>query len=109
MRLALLSSYKNKDTFKHYIEPYQHIITNIEAKQLRDIGALIRFTKGMDILGRSHIKNVSIKKSDDLMELTFTVGGNYLLEQYQAEKLKKHIEKIVQMEVKLTFINMEEL
>lgn len=109
LRLALLSSYKNKDTFKHYIEPYHHIITNIEAKQLRDIGAIIRFTKGMDILGRSHIKNVSIKKSDDLMELTFSVGGNYLLEQYQAEKLKKHIEKIVQMEVKLTFINMEEL
>ncbi|SDN05317.1 exopolyphosphatase / guanosine-5'-triphosphate,3'-diphosphate pyrophosphatase [Psychrobacillus sp. OK028] len=109
LKLALLSSYKNKDTFKQYIEPFQHIITNAETKQLRDIGALIRFTKGMDILGRSHIKDVSIKKSDNILEFAFSVVGNYLLEQYQADKLKKHIEKIVQVEVKLTFVDMEEL
>ncbi|QUG41529.1 Ppx/GppA family phosphatase [Psychrobacillus sp. INOP01] len=109
LKIALLASYKNKDTFKQYIGPYQHIINNVENKQLRDIGALIRFTKGMDVLGRAHIKNVSINKFFDNIELTFLVAGNYILEQYQAEKLKKHLEKIVHIEVKLKFVNMEEI
>lgn len=109
LKLALLASYKNKDTFKQYIGAYQHIINNEENKQLRDIGALIRFTKGMDVLGRSHIKNVTVKKSTNKIEFTFLVVGNYLLEKYQAEKLKKHLEKIVHIEVKLKFVDMEEL
>ena len=109
LKIALLASYKNKDTFKQYIGPYQHIINNEENKQLRDIGALIRFTKGIDILGRSHIKNVSIKKSATKIDFTFLVFGNYLLEKNQAEKLKKHLEKIVHIEVKLKFVDMEEL
>jgi len=109
LKVALLASYKNKDTFKQYIEPYQHIINNMENKQLRDIGALMRFIKGMDVLERSHIKNVSINKSSNKMEFTFFVVGNYLLEQYQAEKMKKHLEKIVHIEVKLKFVDMEEL
>ena len=109
LKIALLASYKNKDTFKQYIEPYQHIINNMENKQLRDIGALMRFIKGMDVLERSHIKNVSINKNPDKMEFNFFVVGNYILEQYQAEKMKKHLEKIVHIEVKLKFVDMEEL
>ena len=109
LKLALLASYKNKDTFKQYIDLYPHTINNIESKQLRDIGALIRFTKGMDVLGRSHIKNVSIKRSLNKIEFIFLVVGNNILEQYQAEKLKKHLEKIVHVEVELTFLDMEEI
>lgn len=108
LKIALLASYKNKDTFKQYVGPYQHIISNGENKQLRDIGAIIRFIKGMDVLGRSHIKSVSLKKSEYKIEIIFVVVGNYMLEQYQAEKFKKHIEKIAQLEVKLKFINAEE-
>ena len=109
LKLALLASYKNKDTFKQYIDLYPHTINSTENKQLRDIGALIRFTKGMDVLGRSHIKNVSVKKSMDKIEFIFLVVGNYILEQYQAEKLKKHLEKIVHVEVKLKLLDMEEI
>lgn len=109
LKIALLASYKNKDTFKHYIGPYQHIINNEENKQLRDIGALIRFIKGLDVLGRSHIKSVSLKKSDHKIEIIFVVVDDYMLEQYQAEKFKKHIEKIVQLDVKLKFVDMEEI
>lgn len=108
LKIALLASYKNKDTFRQYVGPYKHIISNGENKQLRDIGALIRFIKGMDVLGRSRIKSVSLTKSDFKIEFIFGVVGNYMLEQYQAEKLKKLIEKIVQLEVKLKFVITEE-
>lgn len=109
LKLALLASYKNKDTFKQYIDLYPDTFNSTESKQLRDIGALIRFTKGMDVLGRSHIKNVSIKRSMDKIEFIFLVVGNNILEQYQAEKLKKHLEKIVHVEVELKFLDMEEI
>ena len=108
LKIALLASYKNKDTFNQYMEPFQHIISNDENKQLRDIGAIMRFTKEMDVLGRSHIKRVSIKKVADKIEITFLVVGSCMLEQYQSEKLKKHLEKIVQMQVHLKFGDMEE-
>ncbi|MDI2589049.1 Ppx/GppA family phosphatase [Psychrobacillus sp. NEAU-3TGS] len=101
--IALLSSYKNKDTFKQYVFAYEKIIPGNEAKKLRDIGALIRFTKGMDVLGRSNIKQVTLTQASDEIVLTFTVAGNYLLEKYQAEKLKKHLEKIVNHQVILVF------
>lgn len=104
LKIALLASYKNKDTFKQYVNPNQHLLDDQEVKQLRDIGALLRFTKGMDVLGRSNIKHVTITRAMDVVILTFTVVGNCMLEKYQAEKLKKHIEKIVSTKVKLVFM-----
>lgn len=108
LKIALLASFKNRDTFKQYKEPFQHMISHTESKQLRDIGALMRFVKGMDVLGRSHVKRVSIHQFIDHLEFTFLVVGNYMLEQYQSEKLKKHLEKIAHIEVKLKFVDMEE-
>ena len=49
-----------------------------------------------------------LKNLYDKIEFTFLVVGNYLLEKYQAEKLKKHLEKIVHLEVNLKFLDMEE-
>lgn len=104
LKLALLASYKNKDTFKQYVNPYQNLLNDQEIKQLRDIGALLRFTKGIDVLGRSNIKHVTITRTTDIITLTFTVVGSSMLEKYQAEKLKKHIEKIVSTKVRLVFM-----
>ncbi|MFJ8064816.1 Ppx/GppA family phosphatase [Psychrobacillus sp. NPDC096426] len=103
LKIALLASYKNKDTFKQYVASFENILQENEYKKLRDIGALIRFTKGIDVLGRSNIKEVTLVKSSDEIVLTFSVDGNCMLEKYQAEKLKKHIEKIVNHQVKLIF------
>jgi exopolyphosphatase / guanosine-5'-triphosphate,3'-diphosphate pyrophosphatase len=103
LKIALLASYKNKDTFKQYVAAYDNILKGNESKNLRDVGALIRFTKGIDVLGRSNIKQVTLSKSSDEMVLTFSVAGNYMLEKYQAEKLKKHLGKIVNNQVKLIF------
>lgn len=103
IKIALLASYKNKDTFKQYVSPFERLLQENEYKQLRDIGALIRFTKGIDVLGRSNIKEVSLTKSSDEIVLTFSVEGNYMLEKYQAEKLTKHLEKIVNTQVKIIF------
>lgn len=106
LKIALLASYKNKDTFKQYVSPYEHLVQGNETKKLREIGAIIRFTKGIDVLGRSNISHVELIKNSEEIILTFKVKGNSMLEQYQAEKLKKHIEKIVSMKVKLLFEEM---
>jgi exopolyphosphatase/guanosine-5'-triphosphate,3'-diphosphate pyrophosphatase len=110
LKIALIASYKNKGTFKQYIEPYQHIISTMESKKLREVGALIRFIKGINVLGRSPIKDVFLTKTAaNTIEFIFLVCEKYMLEQYQAEKLKRHLEKIVDMEVKLKFVDMEEI
>ncbi|MFJ7972559.1 Ppx/GppA family phosphatase [Psychrobacillus sp. NPDC096389] len=103
LKLALLASYKNKDTFKQYVAAFESVLQGNDLKKLRDIGALIRFTKGIDVLGRSNIKEVSLTKSSEEIVLTFSVEGNYMLEKYQAEKLTKHLEKIVNNHVKIIF------
>lgn len=103
LKIALLASYKNKETFKQYVDAFENILPGNEYKKLRDIGALIRFTKGIDVLGRSNIKEVSLTKLSDEIVLTFSVEGNCMLEKYQAEKLTKHLEKIVNNQVKIIF------
>jgi len=107
-KLALLASYQNRETFKRYVNSMPSFLMANEYKQLRDIGALFRFTHGLNVLGRSTIQGVSLDNSVSKIRITFFVSGNYMLEKYQAEKLKKHIEKICSREVKIEFSSVEE-
>lgn len=107
LRLALLASFKNRNTFKKYVDTYPNIIPEEEYHQLRDIGALIKFVHGIDVLGKSNIRTVTLKRCEETINITFHVSENYLLEKYHAEKFKKHVEKISTSEVIIEF-DMEE-
>ncbi|MEI4768303.1 Ppx/GppA family phosphatase [Psychrobacillus sp. FJAT-51614] len=108
LKFALLASYQNRDTFKRYVNSLPSYLNEREFKQLRDIGALFKFTKGLDILSRSTINDVLLENLASEITITFVVSNNYMLEKYQAEKLKKHVGKICSKDVLVEFKISEE-
>lgn len=107
-KLALLASYQNRETFKRYVNSLPAFLNEREIKQLRDIGALFRFIKGLDILSRSTIMDVFLENLASNVRITFIVSNNFMLEKYQAEKLKKHVGKICSKDVQIEFMILEE-
>lgn len=108
LKIALLASYQNRETYKSFVKSLPSFLTEKEYKQLRDIGALFRFIQGLDVLGRSTIKDVIVQNAHTAIVITFIVSGNFLLEQYQAEKLKKHVSKICSKEILIKFRDVKE-
>ncbi|HSO58921.1 MAG TPA: Ppx/GppA family phosphatase [Paenisporosarcina sp.] len=104
LRLALVASYKNKDTFKGYVAPFEHWMEKGELKQLRELGAILKFAYGLNGSKRSIVNDLSMESSKEGIRMKIFVSGNAMAEEYQAEKQKKHLERLCKCEVHLQFI-----
>lgn len=103
LKLALISSYKNKQTFQQYIQPYQGILPMQEIEECREAGALLRFVHSLQTTRQSSVYDAEMSHSGEQIHLTLRTKGSYLLEAHQAEKMKKHIEKLINRSVKIYF------
>lgn len=109
LKLALLASYKNKQTFQQYIQPYQGILTMQEIEECRETGALLRFVHSLQTTKHSSIVNATMETEGEDILLTLYTRGSFVLEAYQASKVKKHIEKLINRNVVLAFEVEEDL
>jgi len=105
LKLALLSSYKNKQTFQQYIQPYQGILTMQEIEECREAGALLRFVHSLQTTKHSSVHDADMSTEDDEIQLTLHSRGSTILESYQADKMKKHIEKLINRSVRVHFLS----
>jgi exopolyphosphatase / guanosine-5'-triphosphate,3'-diphosphate pyrophosphatase len=103
LKLALIASYKNKTVFKQYIEPFQDWFTRDEQKKLRFLGALLRFTYSLNETKRNIVKAINLIKSDGEVIMNIYCHRNWQAEEYQAEKHKKHLEKVLKRSIQLRF------
>ncbi len=103
LKLALVASYKNKDTFKHFVEPFESWISKDELKRLRNLGAILKFSYGLNGSKRHVVEKVDMSKTTTGYHIDLYVKGNAMAEKYQAEKQKKHIERLCKCDVTLTF------
>lgn len=107
VKLALLASYKNKDEFKRYVEPFMEWFTKEELKKIQEIGALLKFVYALDGSKRKIIENIELEQvGQDVIVHIFT-RGNALAEKYKVNRQKKHIDKLFSGEVILDFIEKE--
>ena len=104
LKLALVASYKNKDTFKGYAAPFEQWIEKDELKQLRDLGAILKFAYGLNGSKRSIVDDVAIEPVKEGIRMKIFVSGNAMAEEYQANKQKKHLERLCKCEVNLQFL-----
>ncbi|MFC4401512.1 exopolyphosphatase [Gracilibacillus xinjiangensis] len=105
LMLALIASYKNKTVFKQFIQPYKNWFLKEERRKLRHLGALLKFTYCLDATKRQVVKDITIHRKKTELIFTIHCVGDWTPEEYQAEKQKKHLEKLAKMEVKLHFIS----
>lgn len=103
--IALLASYKNKDTFKRYITPYIDWFKKDEISKLRLLGSIIKFSTSLNITKRDIVDNIKLVINSN-QEMTFYIicTKNWKPEQYQIEKQKKHLEKQIKKSITVHFL-----
>ncbi|WP_235991704.1 Ppx/GppA family phosphatase [Metabacillus schmidteae] len=103
MIVALIASYTSKSGFKRYVAPYSQWFTKEELHTYRMLGAILKFAYSLNATKRNIIKSIDLHVDSD--ELTFTIicHHDWKPEQYQAEKQKKHLEKLLKMPITIIF------
>lgn len=104
LEMALLASFKNKTVFRQYMAPFTDWLSAKEQDKLCTLGALLKFTYCLDATKRQVIKDFEIEIKDQDIYLTFHCNQDYMPEQYQTEKQKKHLEKAINHNIHLEFV-----
>lgn len=107
VKLALLASYKNKDEFKRYIEPFMDWFTKEELKKIMGMGAFLKFVYALDGSKRKIVENIELEQQAQNVIVHIYTRGNALAEKYKVNRQKKHIDKLFSGEVILDFIEKE--
>ena len=95
VKLALLASFKNKSLLKFYCKETQWF-SGKEVDTIQALGGIIKFVNALNISHTSFVEEVKLKeKKDDKYELYVYYKGEPIAEEYQANRQKKHIEKIL--------------
>ncbi len=104
VKLALLASYKNRDYFRRFSTPFGSWITREELKKLRDYGALLKFVYALNISKRNIVKRIKLTKGENGIIVAISAIKSAGAEKYQAERQKKHIERLFKLPVSIQFI-----
>ncbi|MCE3022467.1 exopolyphosphatase [Staphylococcus pasteuri] len=103
VKLALLASFKNKSLLKFYCKETEWFNSK-ETDTIQALGGIIKFVNALNISHTSFVEEVELKpKKDDKYELLVFYKGEPIAEEYQANRQKKHIEKILDGKVTITF------
>ena len=103
IKLALIASYKNRDYFRRFAAPFTAWLTREELRELRDLGALLKFVYALNVSKRNIVKDVRLEQQDDRVAVYVSASDSAVSEKYQAERTKKHIERIFRQEVDIYF------
>ncbi|TGB05395.1 Ppx/GppA family phosphatase [Halobacillus salinus] len=104
LRLALLASFKNKTVFKQFLQPYKKWFLKEERKKLRLLGALLKFCYSLDSTRRSTVQDLHLASHGKDLHITLYCSGEWMPEEYQTEKQKKHLEKSLKRNIELSFV-----
>ena len=103
VKLALLASYKNRDYFRRFAAPFMSWFTREELKKLRDFGALLKFIYGLNVSKRNVVKKIELELVQDRIHIHIVTKDRAVAEVYQAERTKKHIERVFKRQVVIHF------
>lgn len=103
VKLALLASYKNRDYFERFAQPFTSWISKEELKKLRDFGAVLKFVYALNMTKRNVVKNITIEELADGLQIQVVTAERAIAEMAQVEKQKKHIERAFKKNIQLVF------
>lgn len=103
VKLALLASYKNREYFNRFSSPFITWFSEEELKTLSDFGALLKFIYSLNISKRYTIKNLNLQKKENFVLMNIFSKEFAAAEIYQAERQKKHLERVFKMPVQIEF------
>lgn len=104
VRLALISSYKNRSLYKQYVKTVSDWFSDEEKERLLYLGCIIKFAEALSDSHVNFVKDMDIVlKKDDTFELTVTYSGDAIAEEYRANKHKNHLERVLGKPLTIVF------
>nr|WP_106783903.1 Ppx/GppA family phosphatase [Lysinibacillus timonensis] len=104
VKLALLASYKNRDYFRRFSSPFETWITKDELKSMRDYGAMLKFVYALNMTKRNIVLSIQLERQENQILVFIQTKGSAVAEKYQADRQKKHIERVFKQPVTIEFI-----
>ncbi len=103
VKLALLASYKNRDYFERFAQPFETWISKEELKKIRDFGAVLKFVYALNMTKRNVVKHITIENKEQNLLIEVVTLERAIAEMAQVEKQKKHIERVFKKNIEIVF------
>ncbi|MCR8969746.1 Ppx/GppA family phosphatase [Facklamia sp. 7083-14-GEN3] len=107
VRLALLSSYRNKSLLYQYCQSFTDWFSSEEIRKLQALGGILKFSQSLNDSKTSPIKNIKLEKKKKEYVLTLYHRGPVVAEQYRADRHAKHIARSLDGALKLKYVDLE--
>ena len=102
VKLALLASFKNKSLMKFYSHETKWLVQD-ELDTIQSLGGTIKFINALNISQTNVVDRIYLKKEKGDYTLYVFYEGEPVAEEYQANRQKKHIEKILKDKLSINF------
>nr|WP_263312879.1 exopolyphosphatase [Mammaliicoccus sp. Marseille-Q6498] len=102
VKLALLASFKNKTLLKFYAKETSWF-NDSEVEQIQKLGGIIKFAHALNVSNTDCIESIELIDNKDEYELKVEYVTDPIAEQYQSERQKKHIEKLLPKKLNIKF------
>ncbi|MFY4773538.1 exopolyphosphatase [Metabacillus sp. RGM 3146] len=103
LKIALIASFKSKASFKQYIEPFFSWFSKEEQQNMRLLGAILKFSYSLNATRRNVVENIELKRDKKGLVFTIYCRQDWKPEEYQVEKQKKHLEKLLKTNIEVIF------
>lgn len=104
LKIALIASFKSKNALYSYLTPYKEWLDVESIEKLETLGAILKFSYSLNKTRQQSISSVCVVEANDAvitLKLTCTLDAYF--EETQAQKYKKHLERLVKKRVELLF------
>lgn len=108
LRLALLSSFRNRSLFRQYLEDFGGWLSESDIKQLEDLGGLLKFSAALNDSKTGPIRQLKIIREDNgNYELKICHTGDIIAEKYRISRHRKHFERILDGPLRINYIRQD--
>ena len=99
IQLALIASYKGKSAFRQYILPFKNWFSKAEQKTLCIMGAVIKLAYKLNVSGKNGVLDIHVSPNKDDWIVYITCKHPCPAEEYHFLKEKKHLEKLLKVNI----------
>ncbi|MEB7807335.1 exopolyphosphatase [Mammaliicoccus fleurettii] len=102
VKLALLASFKNKSLLKFYVKETSWFKDN-EIELIQKLGGIIKFANALNVSNTDCIETLELIDKKNEFDLIVDYVTDPIAEEYQSERQKKHIEKLLPKKLNIIF------
>ncbi|TDM04669.1 Ppx/GppA family phosphatase [Macrococcus carouselicus] len=102
VKLALLASYKSKSLLKFFMDETKWF-SDKERAEIQMLGSILKFAHALNVSNTQVVNSLYFDQQKDHYDLVINYTGDPIAEEYQADRQKKHLEKITKSKIHIIF------